>query len=135
MRKIGKILFMALELLSYIAFIVGLLAILSLAFSTRLGNCAMPNMYYNCDNKLYDQIANLSQHVIFIYVLTVLPMLLGLLGILLGLRRIHHIKTARLLAEGRIDEVEKLRYFLLISSKYVVISAIVLGLIIAALWD
>ncbi|MEW7008521.1 hypothetical protein [Lentilitoribacter sp. EG35] len=133
MRNIGQKTFIALEFLSYVALIIGLFAIINLSFFNFLGNCTQIYLKFHCDGAFYDQMTNLSSEIIFAYILAVLPILLGLLGVLLGLRRIHHVKTVKLRAEGRTDEVEKLRYFLLRSSKYLVILAVLLAAMVMTL--
>lgn len=107
MAKISKVLFITLELLGYIALAFCLFVIFNLVF---LGQAD----YFPAD---------IVSKYMFAGVLTAL----GLLGILLGLRRIHHIKTNRLRSKGRSDEVEKLRFFLRRHSKYIAIAVILVG--------
>lgn len=130
MRKVGKALFIGLEFLSYVALVIGLLTIISLALFTNLESCKFSEFQFGCDENSYDQIANLSYIIFVIYIRTALPTLLGLLGIFLGLRRIHHIKTAQLRNEGRFDEVEKLRNFILRSLKYGLLFAVMIGVLL-----
>lgn len=88
MGKIGKTLFIALEISSYLALAICLFMIFSFVFFGEI--LFLP-----------DGTIAMGTRIIF-----------GSLGVLLGLRRIHHIKTMRLRAESRFDEVVKLRNYL-----------------------
>lgn len=106
MRIFGKALFIALELSSYLALVICLFMIFSLV--------------------VFGQIVFVTDGIIAISVSVVF----GLFGVALGLRRIHHTKTMRLKSKGRIDEVEKLRFFILRSAKYIIIAAVfIIGLV------
>lgn len=124
----GDIILKIFEFICYIALVVLIAAGLGFGFLYFMGEC---QNYLaegsTCSSNFYSKIAEFSYTVILGTLFTFFPLILALGGVFWILRNIHHNKTMQLRAQGRDNEVIKLRVFLL---RYL----IVFGLFVLAIW-
>lgn len=126
----GDIFIKILEFICYIALVVLVAAGLGYGVLYVYGECQGylfdPK---SCSNAVFAGIANYSYTVILGTMFTFFPAVFALGGVFAILRNIHHNKTMRLLDEGRVDDVIKLRVFLLriLFVVALIVLAIVLG--------
>lgn len=124
----GDIFLKIFEYICYLALAILLAAGLGYGFLHLLGECQnYLSDQASCSSYFYLNIASFSYTVILGTLFTFFPAILALVGVVWILRNIHHNQTMKLRAEGRDNEVIKLRVFL-------ARIFIFIGLLVLAIW-
>ncbi len=124
----GDIFLKIFEFVCYVALVVLLAAGLGFGLLYFLGECQNYLAEASaCSSGFYSKIAEFSYTVILGTLFTFFPLILALGGVFWILRNIHHKKTMQLRAEGRDNEVIKLRVFL---ARFLTL----FGLFVLAIW-
>ncbi|MBO6918483.1 MAG: hypothetical protein JJ858_08640 [Rhizobiaceae bacterium] len=124
----GDIFLKIFEYICYLALAALMAAGIGYGFLHLVGECQNYLLdSASCSSNFYLNLASFSYTIILGTLFTFFPAILALVGIFWILRNIHHSKTMKLRAEGRDNEVIKLRVFL-------ARIFIFIGLLILAIW-